>query len=602
MKKRVADILVETLARLGVTDCFCVVGGGAMHINNAFKIHDEINTIYCHHEQACAFAAEGYAKYSGRIAAVSVTSGPGAVNTLNGVYSAYVDSAPMIIIAGHPRYSTTVEACGLKLRSRGVQEYDIIPSVKGMTKFAKMVTDPLSIKADIIYAVKIANDGRRGPVWLSIPLDVQSSLVEEDDLYPVPEFVHGRPYISDELLKELVSKIKNAEKPCILAGSGIRTSDTYNEFLDFISKIKIPVVGGSLISDILPEGYNNYFGLSGSIGPRAGNYILQESDLILVLGDSMSTRQTGFNVEGVAPNAEIIMIDAEHDEPFKPGLNVTLPLFMDLHEFFDRINSVLLDEVINCSSKWIDYCAHMLSFFKYFDEPTVPDDGTIPEKLFWKEFLKQLPADASVALGNSNCVIGVFQYGIKKNGQRVITNYNAGSMGYDLPEAAGVAVASGKQVICVTGDGSVMMNLQELETIKYNKLPVKVVIFSNHGYGAIRQTCKNYFNGVYTGCDYESGVDFPDFGKIADAFGYKYMYCNNYDSLSSSIDEFLNAEGNVIFTIEEDINDTVIPKIMSRMKEDGTFETPVFTDLSPFPSEEQVERINSIRGELNNGL
>lgn len=597
MKKRAADILVESLLELGIDDCFCVVGGGAMHLNNAFKINDKMHNYYCHHEQACAFAAEGYAKYSGKIAVVSVTSGPGAVNTLNGVYSAYVDSAPMIVIAGHPRYSTTVEASGLNLRCMGVQEYDIIPTVQGMTKYAKLVKDPLSIKAEVNYAVKMAMDGRRGPVWLSIPLDIQADIVEEQDLYPDIEFVADRPRIEESMLREILNAITTASKPCILAGSGIRTSATYNEFIEFLSHVQVPVIGGALISDILPEKYENYYGLSGNIGPRAGNYILQESDLIVVLGDSMSTRQTGFNIQGFAPNAKIIMVDAEKDEPYKPGLKIDYPLHMALSDFFDAMKPLLKSKEIVTNVKWSNYCRAIYDYFVGYDEPDVPGDGTIPEKLFWKEFLSQLPDDGLVALGNSNGVIGVFQYGIKHMGQRVITNYNAGSMGYDLPEAVGVAVASNKNVICVTGDGSVMMNLQELETIRYNRFPIKLVVFSNHGYGAIRQTCKNYFHGTYTGCDSESGVDFPSFGKVADTFGFEYLYCGNIDELHDSIERFMAMDGRVLLEVEEDINDTVIPKIMSKMREDGTFETPEFTDLSPFLLREEIEAVENIRKE-----
>ena len=597
MKKRAADILVESLLELGIDDCFCVVGGGAMHLNNAFKINDKMHNYYCHHEQACAFAAEGYAKYSGKIAVVSVTSGPGAVNTLNGVYSAYVDSAPMIVIAGHPRYSTTVEASGLNLRCMGVQEYDIIPTVQGMTKYAKLIKDPLSIKAEVNYAVKMAMDGRRGPVWLSIPLDIQAEIVEEQDLYSDIEFVSDRPRIEESMLREILNAITTASKPCILAGSGIRTSATYNEFIEFLSHVQIPVIGGALISDILPEKYENYYGLSGNIGPRAGNYILQESDLIVVLGDSMSTRQTGFNIQGFAPNAKIIMVDAEKDEPYKPGLKIDYPLQMALSDFFDAMKPLLKSKEIVANVKWSNYCRAIYDYFVGYDEPDVPEDGTIPEKLFWKEFLSQLPDDGLVALGNSNGVIGVFQYGIKHMGQRVITNYNAGSMGYDLPEAVGVAVASNKNVICVTGDGSVMMNLQELETIRYNRFPIKLVVFSNHGYGAIRQTCKNYFHGTYTGCDSESGVDFPSFGKVADTFGFEYLYCGHIDELHDSIERFMAMDGRVLLEVEEDINDTVIPKIMSKMREDGTFETPEFTDLSPFLLREEIEAVENIRKE-----
>lgn len=588
MNKRIADIVVETLVDLGISECFCVVGGGAMHLNNAFEINEKMNVTFCHHEQACAFAAEGYAKQSGGIAAVSVTSGPGAMNTLNGVYSAWVDSTPMIVIAGHPRLETTVEACGLNLRCRGVQEYNMIPAVTGMTKYAKMITDPNTIKEEIAKAYHIAMEGRRGPVWLSIPLDIQAMSIEENHVeYKETSDDEGCDL---ETMQQIVSKIKNASRPCILTGAGIRYGNAMEDFLQFLKNVQIPVVGGALLADTLPEGYPYFYGLSGNIGPRAGNFILQNADLILVLGNSLSTRQTGFNVEGFAPNAYFIMVDASKDEPFKPGLHIDLPLQMELKKFFKYMNGSI-DEKILANDAWVSYCQKTYEFFEGYDEPEYKTGERVPAKLFWKVFREKLPQNATIALGNSNCVIGIYQYGIKKMGQRVITNYNAGSMGYDLPEAVGAAVASGKPVYCVTGDGSVMMNLQELETIKYNKLPIKVVIFSNDGYGAIRQTCKNYFDGVYTGCDSSSGVDFPNFKEIAKAFGFTYFHCASCGELNDKLDEFIKAADLALLEVDQLLDDPVLPKIMSKMGADGKFETPVFTDLYPYLDEADLKKL-----------
>lgn len=583
MKKRVADIVVETLIELGITDCFSVVGGGAMHLNNAFEIHEDMKTVFCHHEQACAFAAEGYAKYNGKMAAVCVTSGPGGMNTLNAVYSAWVDSTPMIVIAGHPRSDTTVEACGLDIRCRGVQEFAIIPTVEGMTKYAKMVTDAKAIKAEIQKAVSIAMSGRRGPVWLSIPLDVQAVQVEEDELETYSFAVEET--VSEEVLAGIVEKIKKAQRPCVLTGSAIRFTNATNELLSLLEKLEVPVVGGALLSDNLPEGYRNYYGLSGNIGPRAGNYILQNADFILVLGNSLSIRQTGFNVEKFAPDAYFVMVDAERDEPFKPGLHIDMPVHAEIGAFLRSMNAFLKEKIV-ASKEWFEYCDRVYAYFEGFDEPEYEAEDRVPAKIFWKKFREKMPERSSVALGNSNGVIGIYQYGVKHMNQRVITNYNAGSMGYDLPEAVGVAIASGEEVFCVTGDGSIMMNLQELQTIKYNKLPVKVVVFSNNGYGAIRQTCKNFFKGVYSGCGPESGVDFPSFKEVANAFGYKYFHCETCGSLDESIDEFLNCSEICILEVQQKIDDPVIPKIMSKLREDGQFETPSLTDMYPYLDED----------------
>lgn len=590
MEKRVADIIVDTLLENNVDTCFTVVGGGAMHLNNAFEINKELDKTFCHHEQACAFAAEGYAKQCGKMAAVSVTSGPGAVNTLNGVYSAWVDSAPMIVIAGHPRYETTVEACGLDLRCRGVQEFDIIPAVQGMTKYAVMLKDANRVKYEVEKACHIAMEGRRGPVWISVPLDVQAKKVDVDKLerYQAEDESGGTSL--KESIDEIITELRKAKRPCILTGSGLRTGAAMDQFYKMLEKVQIPVVGGALLSDILPEDYKYFYGLSGNIGPRAGNFILQNADYILVLANSMSNRQTGFNVEGFAPDAYITMVDASADEGKKPGLNISKQVTCDIKEFLSLFNN-RIDSNITTSGEWISYCENAYSRLKNMDMPEIEQDGRVPAKYFWSVFRERIPKDAAVCLGNSNCVIGIFQLGVKSLDQRVITNYNAGSMGYDLPEAVGVAKASDNEVYCVTGDGSVMMNLQELETISYNKLPVKLVVFSNDGYGAIRQTCKNYFNGTYTGCDKNSGVDFPAFKDVANAFGFSYLHCKTVSEVAEKVDELVKAKGNVILEVDQKLDDPVLPKVMSKLKEDGTFETPTLLDMYPYLEETLVEEL-----------
>lgn len=589
MEKRVADIIVETLIECGIDTCFTVVGGGAMHLNNAFEINNKMNQTFCHHEQACAFAAEGYAKQSGKVAAVSVTSGPGAVNTLNGVYSAWVDSAPMIIIAGHPRYDTTVEACGLNLRCRGVQEFDIIPVAQKMTKYAVMLKDPKKAKYEVQKACKIAMEGRRGPVWISVPLDVQAKKIDDNLLEEYKE-KHEISLNKADVIR-VIEKIREAKRPCILTGSGLRTGNAMKLFYDFIAKVHIPIVGGALLADILPENHEMYYGLSGNIGPRAGNFILQNADVIVVFANSMSNRQTGFNVEGFAPNAEIIMIDASEDEGKKPGLNINKQIVCDIKDFLSIANEEVKNS-IETDKKWITYCEKVYSLLHDMDKPNFQDESRVPAKYFWNVFRKKLPDDASIALGNSNCVIGIFQLGVVGEKQRVVTNYNAGSMGYDLPEAVGMARASGKEVYCVTGDGSIMMNLQELETIKYNNLPIKIVVFSNDGYGAIRQTCKNYFSGVYTGCDRESGVDFPKFKDVAKTFGFNYLHCERCSDVEEMVDELISSKEHVILEVEQLLDDPVLPKVMSKLKEDGTFETPTLIDMFPYLNDELVNELS----------
>lgn len=590
MKKRVADIVMDVLVENGITDCFTVVGGGAMHLDNALVLCNDINKVFNHHEQACSMAAEGYAKACGKMAAVCVTSGPGALNTLNGVEGAYVDNVPMIIIAGHPRWNTTVNASGLNLRYRGVQEYDIIPSVKGMTKYANMVVDPLSIKREVQKAIDIANEGRKGPSWLSIPLDVQSHLVETEDLYPIVNIEKPNYNFDNSKIKKLNKLIHEAARPVILAGSGIRTGDAIEEFRSWVTYMGIPVVSGALLPDIMCEGTPLFYGTSGSVGERRGNFILQNSDLIIAIGNSLALKQTGFNQEAFAPKATIVMVDAGEDEFKKPGTRVDVAIFCDAKTFITTAKEKINPWTRN--DKWIEYCDSILNVLGDIDDiPECKHSERVPNGLFWKYLNKSMPDNTMVALGNSSSVVGRLQHSIRKPNQRVIVNYNSGSMGDDLPEALGMCVSGAKEVICVTGDGSIMMNLQELQTIRYHNYNIKIVIFSNEGYGAIRQTNKAFFDGLYVGCDENSGISLPDFSKIAAAFEMPYLKCKNVGQIEESVNWILNNDGPVILEIEQRIDDPVLPKVMSKMNEDGSFFTPPLHDMYPLLSDEQMARL-----------
>lgn len=592
MKKRVADIVVDILIEKGITDCFSVVGGGAMQLNNAFVVaKDRIRTIYNHHEQACSMAAEGYARLTGKMAAVCVTSGPGGTNAINGVQGAWVDSIPMLIISGHPRYTTTVAATGLKIRTRGVQENDIIAQVKSITKYAKLIDKPEIIREELEKAIYIATTGRRGPVWIDIPLDVQGFMVEEDKLngfYPAVD----KECDFREKVAEFRKLMSEAKRPCILTGSGIRTGSVINEYKKFLINFDIPIVGGALQADINYNGEKNYFGMSGSIGPRCGNFILQSADLILVLGNSLSFKQTGFNQQEFAKKAKIVMVDAEADECKKPGLNVDLFFSADLRDFFDFVQKEEIS--LKASQEWFNYCQYVMEHFPKYEmllrHGQLSDDERVPSLLFWQEFMKRSEKDTIIALGNSNCILGILQEGTNYEEQRVIVNYNCGSMGDDLPGAIGAAIGSGKAVYCVTGDGSFMMNMQELETISYNKLPIKIILFNNEGYGAIRNTCTNFFNGVYTGCDVASGIGFPNFEKIAEAFELDYCKCSCIGELQDSIEWVINNSKACLVEVYERIDEINGPKLASKMNENGEFLTPPLHDMSPFLDKQELER------------
>ena len=590
MKKRVADIIMETLIEYGITDCFAVVGGGAMHLDNALLVCEKMHKYFNHHEQACAMAAEAYARYSGRMAAVCVTSGPGATNTLTGVMGAWQDSLPMIVLSGQVRYEISVPKSGLKLRYRGIQEFEIIPTVKNMTKYAIMLTDPLAVKREVVKAIHIAMDGRRGPVWLDIPQDIQNARIDVEDLYDEEEFMSEVPAVDGKELEKLIETLRQAKRPCVLAGSGIISSHCREEFENLITKINIPVIGGSWVADNLYAEHPLYYGNSGNVGPRTGNFILQNADVILSLGNSLGFRQTGFNLEGFAPDANIIMVDADAEESRKPGLRIAQFIHADLNDFMKSMIQTNCD--IRIPQEWIDYCNMLKNRFTPFEAVEyITMEERVSSYYFWKVFQKYEERDSILALGNNTANTAKLQIGVRYAGQRVLTNYTCGSMGYDVPAAIGAAVASGKKVYCITGDGSIMMNLQELQTIVQNDLPVSLVIFANDGYGAIRQTSKNFFNGAYIGCTPDTGVSFPSFAKLADTFGFAYRRCASNEGVEESVQWLTSSKDRCLLEIEQKFDDPVIPKVMSRLDEQGKMLTPALQDMYPFIAQEEYEQL-----------
>ena len=590
MKKRVADIIMETLVEYGVTDCFAVVGGGAMHLDNALLVCKEMKKYFNHHEQACAMAAEAYARYSGKMAAVCVTSGPGATNTLTGVMGAWQDSLPMIVLSGQVRYEISVPKSGLKLRYRGIQEFEIIPTVQNMTKYAVMLTDPLAVKREIVKAISIAMEGRRGPVWIDVPQDIQNARVEESELYSVENRISAVPKMKDGDIEKIIELLSEAKRPCILAGSGIISSGNRDEFEKLVNKMGVPVIGGAWVADNLYTNHPLYYGNSGNVGPRTGNFILQNADVILTLGNSLGFRQTGFNLEGFAPKAKIIMVDVDAEEGKKPGLNLYRFIHADLKDVIAALQNK--DCAIQVPEEWIRYCNMVKSRFTPFEATeNIRMEEKVCSYYFWKVFQQYEENDSVLALGNNTANTAKLQIGVKCAQQRALTNYTCGSMGYDVPAAIGAAIASGKKVYCITGDGSIMMNLQELQTIVQNDLPVNLVIFSNDGYGAIRQTSKNFFQGAYIGCTPDTGVSFPDFEKLADTFGFKYRKCSSNRQVEEAVKWLVNSTCRVLLEVEQQFDDPVTPKVMSRLDENGKMLTPALQDMYPFLPAAEIEEL-----------
>lgn len=582
MKKRISDIIAEILVEHDITDIFSVVGGGAMFLNDAFGHNEKLNVMFNHHEQACAIAAEGYVRATGKMAAVCVTTGPGGINALNGVLGSFQDNYPMIVISGQVRYETTADSTGLPLRFMGEQEHNIVDTVKPLTKYSVMVKNVKDIRYEVEKAIYIAKEGRKGPCWVDVPLNIQGAIVEENTLR------HFEPEISvNDWNKELfLQEIAKAKRPVILTGSAIRSTNYVDKFRQLAFKLGIPVLAATYNADLFTWDHPYYYGNFGVIGGRAGNFIVQNADLVIGMGCRMAYRQIGFNYGAFSPNSRRMIIDVDEDELKKPTLRIDVPICADIRIVIDD----LLDTQITAPDckDWLNYCNMLRNKFPvYLDK--FNNSSNVSPYYFIKNLYKILPDDSVIVLGNSSIAGHVLQMGIQKEKQRVINNMNCGSMGYDLPAAIGAAKALKREVTLITGDGSIMMNLQELMTIKHYNLPIKIFVCNNGGYRAIVRTQQNMFNGRFTGCTPDTGVEIPDFEKIAYAFGLPYAKIKNHDELANGLKDVYSINGAVICEIYQDKDQAIEPRVMSRKLEDGTLVSPVIDDLYPFLDKETYE-------------
>ena len=594
MKRRIADIIADILLENNITDLFSVVGGGAMFLNDAFGHREGLNVIFNQHEQACSMAAEGYVRASGRIAAVCVTTGPGGTNAITGVLGAFQDNYPMLIISGQVRYPTTADSTGLPLRFMGEQEHNIVDTVRPLTKYAVMVKDPKQVRYEVEKAIYVATHGRRGPCWVDVPLDIQSAMVDPEELSSYkPE-----GSFSDWDKEKFLEEIKKAKRPVILTGSAIRSSGCVEEFRELALRLGIPVLAAIYNADLLSWDHPYYYGNFGVNGGRAGNFIVQNADLVIGMGCRMAFRQIGFNYEAFSPNSRRMVIDVDCNELKKPTLRIDIPFCADIVEVIRSLQDVPQGFFADTCG-WLDYCNSLRSKFPVYLEKFDHSDAVNPY-FFVRELQKILPDDGVIVLGNSSIAGHVLQMGIVSPRQRIINNMNCGSMGYDLPAAIGAAQALNREVTLITGDGSIMLNLQELMTVKHYQLPVKIFICNNGGYRAIVRTQKNMFGGRYTGCTAETGVEMPDFSKVAAAFELPFFRIENHAELPDGLKKVYQVKGFAVCEIFQDWDQMIEPRIMSRKLDDGTLVSPVIDDLYPFLDRNEYQEMQFPGKFINN--
>jgi acetolactate synthase-1/2/3 large subunit len=589
---KLSDYIVQRLADWGVRHIFLVTGGGAMHLNDSIGHEPRIQYICNHHEQASAMAAEAYARISGRPGVVNVTTGPGGINALNGVFGAWTDSVPMLVLSGQVKRETCMRARKITgLRQLGDQEADIIAMVQGITKYAVLIDDPLSIRYHLERAWYLAQSGRPGPCWLDIPVDVQSAQIDESNLSPYDpcegEILNDPSQLRAQC-QEVLERIRNAKRPVILAGTGVRAANALAEFDHLIHRLGIPVAT-AWTNDLISSDDPLYCGRQGTIGNRAGNFTVQNADVLLILGSRLNIRQTSYNWQSFAARAFRIQVDIDAAEMHKPLVQPHLPIHTDLKLFLRELVSQCdaSDYQPDRHADWLAWCRQRVERY-----PVVQDRQRRPRPplnpyYFLERLSALLTGNDIVVSGDATACIVAFQVMHIHQGQRLISNSGSASMGYDLPAAIGAAFARpGQRIVCLAGDGSIQMNLQELQTIVHHHLPIKIFVLNNAGYLSMRTTQSAFF-GRLTGESPASGTSFPDMVKIACAYGIPSARVDR-DSQLNHVAQALAADGPTLIDVVLDPQQEFEPRSKARQLPDGRIVSPNLEDMYPFLDESEL--------------
>jgi acetolactate synthase-1/2/3 large subunit len=582
---RVSQYIADALADRGVRHVFMLTGGGAMFLNHAIGTHPGLQTVFCLHEQACSMAAEGYARLTRAPGVANVTTGPGGINALNGVYGAWTDSVPLLILSGQVKRETYIRSYDLPaLRQLGDQEVDIISMVSGVTKYAVTIHDPQEIRYHLERAWYLAQADRPGPCWLDIPIDVQSSLIEPEALLgftpPEPD-----PSQAADLAQEagrVLDRLRHAERPVILAGTGVRAAGAVDLFNDIIHRLGIPVTT-AWTHDLIDSNDSVFCGRPGSIGTRPGNFAVQNSDVLLILGSRLNVRQTGYAFNSFARAAHKIWVDADPAELAKPTVRPDWPIVADLADFLRALDAQLGGAGWDAGqfSSWLAWCRERHARYPAVLPRQREFRGRINPYPFIETLFDELTADDVVVCGNGAATVITFQAAGIKSGMRLWANSGSASMGYDLPAAIGAAFArGGKRVVCLAGDGSLQLNVQELQTVVNYGLPIKLFVLNNAGYLSIRSSQRAFF-GSAVGEGPSSGLTLPDSVALAGAYGIAAMRIDGPE-YRESIRQALDAPGPIVADVVLDPDQGFEPRQSSRQLPDGRIISAPLEDLYPF--------------------
>lgn len=579
---KVSDYIARYFFDKGVRKAFMVTGGGAMHLNDSIARVVPYDVFFHHHEQACAIAAEGLYRSCGEIGLVNVTTGPGGLNTMTGLMGQWTDSVPAVYVSGQVKFETTVASCPeLGLRQLGDQEVDIVPIVRNLVKYAVSLMDPLSVRTELDKAWHAATTGRKGPVWIDVPMNVQGAMVDEGalrgwDCQAAAARDVAVPYT------DVVAALRDAQRPAIVAGHGIRLAGVIREAKELLSLVGAPVLSTFNGFDLIASDDPLYAGRIGTLGSRGGNLTLQNADLVLILGSRNNIRQVSYNWENFAHRARRIVVDIDPAELAKPLVKPSLAILADLADFIPGLlAAVRSSSWAGRHSEWLAWAKARCARYPVVEPRRFEGDGLIDPYAFVDTFTRRLEPGELVVAGNGTACVVLFQAGFVKDGQRMFWNSGCASMGYDLPAAIGAARSGKKRVWCLAGDGSIQMNLQELAVIAFHCLPVKVVYLDNQGYASIRQMQSNFF-GLEYGCSTRSGLGFPSVEKLAAAYGIPYYRSESLLGVEGTMKKVVDANGPAIWEVKLITDYSFEPKVTSARLPNGQMMAKPLEDMYPF--------------------
>lgn len=592
---KISDYVIKFLAELGVEKVFCVTGGGAMHLNDSLGRSEQVEGVFMLHEQGASIAAEAYARMSEGYGACLVTSGPGGTNALTGLAGAYMDSIPVIFISGQVKRADLKGDTGL--RQFGIQEVDIISMAKPYAKYAVQIQEPEDIRYELEKAAAIAVNGRPGPVWIDIPLDIQAMQVVPEELRTYDSSVLKDYPVKEADLVKTIELLNQAKRPVILLGHGIRLGHAVSEARELYNYLGIPVLTSWNGVDLIEEEHPLYFGRPGAVGHRAANFIQQTADFVLTIGSRLNLLSTGYNYDSFLANANHVMVDIDEHEMDKKSVHPQLKVVCDAKDFIQAMLAHKDQIMQKDRTAWLDHCNFLKERYPVQIPEQAAGEGFVSNYHLIDEISRQMTAQDVYQFTSSGTTVDiamkVFQI---KWGQRAFLTKGLAAMGYDIPACVGSCIASGyRRTVCVTGDGSAAMNMQELEVIYRLKLPVKLFIADNKGYSMIYGSQNGNFQGHLTGCTKETGLTLPDMGAVAEAFGIKSMHIENEEHLSEQIAEVLAYDGPVVCTVNADITQKILPRQCNYMREDGQMASRPLEDMAPLLDPDELEKCLTIK-------